>query len=318
MRRSGMTRLSRHVSKRSLIALVAPLVLSGTVGTVRSSLVSTAAQSASATSSTTPGWTVVVNDTFNSGGIPSHWDLYQATWVSSGHTPTAYYSPSHCTVSGGYLHLLMKYEPHGVPGNTAAAWYTCTASLAPGVETKPDVRVTLRWREVPSNGGLSHLNMPLRWPNNGCWPQGGEEDWFEGEPPAYNTATAFMHHGSNCSGGGNTQIYHRYGTINLTQFHTFRFQRMTSGSNVTVSAYADNLTTPVWTCSSTTSPACNTTTMPTTLKHTVLQQEVPFSACPDENDPQWNGSSCPKTTVASYTNGTLDAQVDWITVENPS
>jgi hypothetical protein len=56
--------------------------------------------------------------------------------------------------------------------------------------------------------------------------------------------------------------------------------------------YVDNMTTPVWTY------VGNSSTLPATLKHVVLQQECQ--------------SSCP-----SGTSGTEDIQIDWITVANP-
>src|SRR5262249_30227591 len=160
-------------------------------------------------------------------GLPTHWFAYP--YQSTNHSPAAYYSPSHVTVSGGSLHLLMKYETVGLDGHPGNAWYTGTVSLK-GFSSV-DHRVTLRWRLVPANGGRAHHNMPLTWPDDGCWPLEGEEDWLEGESATYNSATAFMHHGTDCSGGGNTQIYHSYGTIDLTQWHTYRFQRITSGTN---------------------------------------------------------------------------------------
>jgi hypothetical protein len=262
-------------------------------------------------------WTNVVNDQFTSPGLPAHWYPYLATWVSAGHVPTAYYSPSHCSVPGdGYMYMLLKYEPTGVPGNSAPAWYTCTIALANGIETTPDVRVTLRWRLVAANGGLSDSNMPLRWPNNGCWPSGGEEDWFGSIGPSHVNLNTFFIHGTDCTGGGKSQIYYLY-SVDPTQWHTYRLQRRTIGTDVQVDTYIDDMSTPVWHCDSTTSPACNTTTMPATLKHTVLQQEVPWGACPDTDDSEFN-TNCPTTTTPSYLDGTTDYQVDWITVDNSS
>lgn len=258
-----------------------------------------------ATTTTQPpsGWTNVVNDQFAAAGIPNHWHPYLATWVSAGHVPTAYYSPNHCTVPGdGYLYMLLAYEPNGVPGNPAAAWYSCTMNLTLGLETSPDVRVTLRWRLVPTNGGVSEVNMPLRWPNSGCWPADGEEDWWGGH-----NQTAFYSHWSttgSCSGGGHQQIYYVYAdAIDSTQWHTYQLQRRTVGTNVIVDTSIDG--TPVWHCDQNGGAAggamaCNTTTMPPTLKHTVLQQEVPFGG------------------ITNPTNATVTYQVDWITVDNPS
>ena len=266
----------------------------------------------------TAPWTNVVNDQFDSGGIPTHWGPYPASWASKGHNPVAYYSPSHCSVAGGYLNMLLEYEPNGVPGNSAPAWYSCTLALEAGIETTPDARVTLRWRLEPSNGGLADQNMPLRWPNNGCWPEGGEEDWSEGAAPNYNGASAFMVYGTTCSGGGWAQIQHVYPTLDLTQWHTYRFQRRTVGTDVQVDTFIDDMTTPTWHCDSTTNPACNTTTVPSAmLKHTVLQQEVPWKSCPDQDEPLVNGV-CPSTSTPSYVDGTVTFQVDWITVDNPS
>lgn len=269
------------------------------------------------------GWANVVNDQFDTVGIPSHWGPYHADWASVGHSPAAYYSPSHCTANGdGYLDLLLRYEPNGVVGNTRAAWYSCTMALANGIESSPDVRVTLRWRMQPANGGVSDQNMPLRWPNSECWPQDGEEDWYEGQNPNYTSPRAFMIYGTGCTGftgtGTPTQIAHAYPAIDLTQWHTYRLQRRTVGNDVQVATFIDDLTIPTWICNATTSPACNTTTMTPSLKHTVLQQEVPWGACPDKDDPEYNGSYCPATTASSYVDGTVDYQVDWITVDVPT
>jgi hypothetical protein len=249
-------------------------------------------------------WSNAVDDEFNTAGLPSHWYAYQ--FASTGHTPTAYYSATHCKVPGdGYLHMIMKYEPNGLDGNPGNSWYTCTVCLLVCSGTpsaSADMRVTLRWRLVATNGGVAHHNMPLRWPDDGCWPLHGEEDWFEGESATYSTADAFMHYGTDCNGGGNTQLYHGYGSIDLTQWHTYRFQRLTSGTNVDAEVFIDDMTNPVWKCNANTSPACNTTTMPAALKHIVLQQEVPFGGPPDN----------------SGTDGTVDFQVDWLTLDYPA
>jgi len=216
----------------------------------------------------------VVNDQFNSGGLPSHWHSYDGPYGSG---PQNCAIPSHAVVSGGYLHLLMSYESsHDLP--CGPGWYT--AGLALSGYSSVDQRVTVRFRIVDS-GVAGHFIIPMRWPDiNSSWPAAGEEDYCESDVAT--GCTTFLHYGAS-----NSRRYQSY-VVNLTQWHTLRFQRL----NHVVTAFIDNMTTPVWTFTG------NSTSLPSTLKHVVLQQEC--------------HSSCPTGTA-----GSEDIQIDWITVENP-
>jgi hypothetical protein len=221
----------------------------------------------------TSGWVTVVSDNFSSGGLPDHWRSYNGPYGSG---PRNCAIPDHSVVSGGYLHLLMSYEASGPCGE---GWYT--AGLALRGYSSIDQRVTVRFRIV-NEGVASHYIIPMRWPDDGIpWPAGGEEDFCESDT-ASGCAT-FLHYSSS-----NRQIQ-MSNTVDLSQWHTLRFER----ANNVVRAYIDNMSTPVWTYKG------NSSTLPATLKHVVLQQECQ--------------SSCP-----SGTTGTEDIQIDWITVENPA
>lgn len=216
----------------------------------------------------------VVDDQFNSGGLPAGWHSYDGPYGSGPHNCAI---PSHAVVSGGYLHLLMSYETStSLP--CGAGWYT--AGLALSGYSSVDQRVTVRFRVVDS-GVAGHFIIPMRWPDNdSAWPAVGEEDYCESDVAS--GCTTFLHYSAN-----NSRVMHSY-AVDLTQWHTLRFQRL----NNVVSAFIDNMTTPVWTFTG------NSTTLPDTLKHVVLQQECQ--------------SSCPTGTT-----GSEDIQIDWITVENP-
>jgi hypothetical protein len=144
-----------------------------------------------------------------------------------------------------------------------------------------DQRVTVRFRIVDS-GVAGHFIIPMRWPDiNSSWPAGGEEDFCESDSAT--GCRTFLHYGAN-----NSQAQHAY-SVDLTQWHTLRFQRL----NHVISAFIDNMTTPVWSFSG------SSANLPDTLKHVVLQQEC--------------HSSCPTGTA-----GGEDIQIDWITIDNPA
>ncbi len=219
-------------------------------------------------------WVTVVNDQFNSGGLPSWWHSYNGPYGSG---PRNCAIPSHAVVSGGYLHLLMSYES-STSLLCGAGWYT--AGLVLSGYSSVDQQVTVRFRVVDS-GVAGHFIVPMRWPDNGSgWPAVGEEDYCETDVAS--GCMTFLHYGAD-----NSQYWHYY-SVDLTQWHTLRFQRL----NHVVTAFIDNMTTPVWTFTG------NSTTLPDTLKHVVLQQEC--------------HSSCPTGTA-----GSEDIQIDWITVANP-
>lgn len=220
-----------------------------------------------------PTWVAVVNDQFDGSAVPTHWLRYDGRYGSDPHNCA---SPSHVSVSGGSLHLLMRYETGGRCG---AAWYTAGLQIARQYGAV-DQRVTLRFRVV--NGGVSgHRIVPMRFPDNAPWPQGGEEDYCEGA--SLLGCSTFLHYGST----GNTMVTEHH-NVNLQQWHTVRFERYES----TIKAYFDDMYRPSWTYFG------SRGTLPGTIKRTVLQQECRATGCPA-------GKS-----------GTEDIQIDWIKIEN--
>jgi hypothetical protein len=230
-------------------------------------------------------WVNVVNDRFDSGGIPAHWNLYDTPYHSNVENCPL---PSHATVSGGSLHLLMAYEPSGRCG---AGWYTA------GMQVKDPYggvhqRVTVRWRVVSSNPGSvrSHRIIPMRWvdDDNFEWYE-GEADYCEGS--ALTSCSSFLHHQDASS------VVDRTYAVDLRQWHTMRFETR-PGTNaqghpaVILRAYIDDLTSPTWTY------VGNERTIPSAYRRTVLQQECRNSGCP------------------AGTSGTEDIQIDWITIDN--
>jgi hypothetical protein len=221
------------------------------------------------------GWVNVVNDQFSAGGVPAHWSRYDGPFGSG---PRNCATPSHVSVSGGSMHLLMRYEESGRCG---AGWYSAGMMLDKAFASV-DQRVTVRFRVV-SDGVSGHHIIPMRFPPGARWPQGGEEDYCEGSGSS--GCHTFLHYGDNAT----TQVLHRHG-FDLRQWHTVRFQRR----DHVVKAYIDNLRTPVWTYRG------SSRTLPDTIKQVVLQQECRSSGCP------------------AGTTDTEDIQIDWITVDNPA
>jgi hypothetical protein len=271
----------------------APTTLPQTSGTLRTSTTRTRPRTAiSATASTRAttttasgrrpsapaaavGWVNVVNDQFSSGGVPAHWSRYDGPYGSA---PRSCATPSHVSVSGGSMHLLMRHEASGRCG---AGWYTAGMMLDRAFASV-DQRVTVRFRVV--SGGVSgHHIIPMRFPPGARWPQGGEEDYCEGSGSS--GCHTFLHFGDKAS----TQVLHRH-AFDLQQWHTVRFERR----NHVVKAYVDDLRTSVWTYRG------SSRTLPDTKKQVVLQQECQASGCP------------------AGTTGTEDIQIDWITVDNPA
>jgi hypothetical protein len=245
--------------------------MSATVST-RAATATTSGQRPSAPAA---DWVNVVNDQFDSGRVPAHWHRYDGPYGSA---PRNCAAPSHVSVSGGSMHLLMRHEPAGRCG---AGWYTAGMMLSKAFASV-DQRVTVRFRVV--GGGVSgHHIIPMRFPPTTRWPQGGEEDYCEGDGSS--ECFTFLHYGDTPS----TQVWHRH-AFDQSRWHTVRFERR----NHVVKAYIDDLTTPVWTYNG------SSRTLPDTKKHVVLQQECRASGCP------------------ARTTGTEDIQIDWITVDNPA
>jgi hypothetical protein len=222
-------------------------------------------------------WVNVVDDRFDSRGVPRHWKRYDGPYGSDPHNCA---SPSHVSVSGGALHLLMRHEPSGRCG---PGWYTAGLQIARAFGGI-DQRVTVRWRIVP-RGVSSHRIIPMRFPDgNAAWPSAGEEDYCEGG--ALTECSTFLHFGARSPG---SQVHHDFAfRPDLTSWHTVRFQRL----HHVVTAWIDDLATPAWRY------AGDPTTLPATRKRVVLQQECHSGGCP------------------AGTAGSEDIQIDWITIDD--
>lgn len=220
-------------------------------------------------------WVMVVDDQFNSGGVPAHWSLYDGPYDSNSRNCAA---PSQVSVSRGLLNMRMSYR---TTGDCGPGWYTAGMSLSG--YSSVDQRTTLRFRVVNTSDGAfhSHLIVPMRWPDgDASWPQAGEEDYFEGSWQS--TFNSYLHHGTSDAQVASPD-YH----VDVTQWHTIQTTRLDHVITVAIDG------TVVWRY------VGNSTTLPDTLKHVVLQQECSANGCP------------------SGTSGTEDLQIDWITVENP-
>ena len=203
------------------------------------------------------GWVTVVNDQFNSGGVPGHWASYDGPYGSG---PRNCAAPSHATVSGGVLNLRLSYEANGAGSfGCGPGWYS--GGLALQGFSSIDQQVTVRFRVV-RNGAAGHYIIPMRWPDNDAsWPAGGEEDYCESDLTS--GCDTFLHYSAS-----NAQVYRQY-AIDLSAWHTIRIERR----SYVVRIYFDDLTTPVWTYTG------SSATLPDTLKHVGLQQECQ-SSCP--------------------------------------
>lgn len=203
-----------------------------------------------------PGWRTVLNDQFDSGGVPSHWGLYDGRYGSG---PGNCASPGHATVAGGALNMLMRYEGSGQCG---AAWYTAgMQTRSSQIGAAVDQRITLRWKVVGTDLDRvrSHRNIPMAWPDSGTWPEDGEDNYCEGS--RLDGCTSFIHYRSG------DQDYHDY-TVDLTQWHVMRAERRGQALRV----YIDDLAVPVWS-------KTYGSDWPATPRNVVLQQEC-RSSCP--------------------------------------
>ncbi len=227
------------------------------------------------------GWTTIIDDQFNTPGLPAHWKPYSGSYQGDAASCT---SPSQAQVPGdGYLHLKMEYRTSGVCGHD---WYTAGMQIDKqygGV----DQAITLRWRIVPSkdpNIVRSTYIIPMRWVQDPKfqWYQ-GEADYCEGS--GLYDCFIYLHYGPNYQ-----QNYHDF-TVDLTQWHTFRIE----SRDHTVSVFIDDLTTPAWVYHG------DDTTVPAAFMRTVLQQSCALSV------------GCPP---ASYAGDVEDIQIDWITIQN--
>lgn len=228
------------------------------------------AAATSTPSAVSAAWTVVIDDQFDAG-LHSHWHSYDGPYQSGPHNCAI---PSHATVHDGYLDMLFSYEASGICG---AGWYS--GGLALSGFSSVDARVTVRFRVIQSGGVAAHRVIPMRWPDDeSAWPQAGEEDYCEGSSMVdCSTVLRF--------GPSNSQDSHDDAT-DLTLWHMITVERRAYVVTVSIDGAA------AWTY------AGSEATLPSTMKHVVLQQECQ--------------SSCP-----SETTGSEDILVDYVTVEVP-
>lgn len=213
-------------------------------------------------------WTTVVSDNFNSGATyPAHWTAY------TGHYRANCAAASHNTVSGGFLHMRLSYEPAGFCG---PGWYSGGLTLDESLSA-PNQRVTIRFRIVSVGAIQGHRIVPMLNPNDGTGI--GEHDLCESTP--YEFCSSFLHYGAK----GTTQIRKKY-AVDLTVWHTMVFTR--DGYHFTSSI--DGVVKLDYTG--------DETTLPSKLRHVVLQQECNKLGCP------------------TGTTGSEDIQVSSIRVDN--
>lgn len=221
-------------------------------------------------------WTTVVADTFDPGStLPSHWKSYNGHYGSGPHNCAR---PEQSTIgTDGSLHMKLKYvtDPSAKCG---PGWYSGGLTLV-GFSAISQ-RVTTRFRIVSYGGVVGHRIIPMRWPDvvNSTTVFGGEEDYCESEANAW--CSTFLHW--SAFSGRDAKKYF----LDLSQWHTMTFER--DGYHVT--ATIDGVV--MWDFTG------DEVSLPSTLKHVILQQECNKFACP------------------TGTTGSEDIQIDSITVDN--
>ena len=227
----------------------------------------------------------MLNDQFTTAGIPAHWDLYEAPYNSG---PGNCAAPSQDSAPGdGYMYLTMGYH---TSGDCGAGWYTGGMMVSSAFDF-PQQAITVRWRIIPSKNPsvvFSHHIIPMAFPDAAGY------DWYNAEADyceteTYTDCSTYLHDGTASDTSG--QEYHDYLNIDLTQWHTWRFEQ----ENGSLKAYIDNMTTPVWVFTG------GTSQLPNAPRRVVLQQECPADACPP----------------ASYAGESEVIQIDWITIQVP-
>jgi hypothetical protein len=225
-----------------------------------------------------PGWVSVVDDEFNTPGLPPEWDLYDGPYGSGKRNCAV---PSHASVSGGSLQLLMAWESGGKCG---PGWYTA------GLQVKRefggiDQRISLRWRLTGTNlqHVRSYINIPMRWDADPNYPwYEGEADYCEGLD--LDNCVTYLHYRDPA-----TAIKQPH-DVDLTQWHTWTIEHHDNRVRIWVD---DQL---IWDYQGT------TITVPDAFRVTVLQQECPLVGCPS----------------SALAGATETIEVDWIQISNPA
>lgn len=210
------------------------------------------------TTSPQPQWTTLWADSFDAGGVPSHWGLYDTQY---GSTPNNWAAAANVTVSGGSMRMLMDYK---ASGNGGAGWYTAgMMDLTSGAAVR-QMRVTVTWRLTGTDltNVRPHRNMPILWSSDDPWYE-GETDCFEGS--SLTGANSFLHHTDDVT----VETSPTY-SVDVTQWHTYRFQLY----GTTFTSWIDDLSTPVWVYAGTTA------TVPNVRRRVVLQAECRTGGCP--------------------------------------
>lgn len=229
------------------------------------------ALAATPTAAAATTWHTVAYDSFNSGGVPSHWHVYNSRYRSPRNDNCA--APSQVSVSGGSLHLRLSWRSTGKCG---ADWYSGGMGLDNSLSAH-NQRITVRFRIVSAGGIHGHRIIPMLSPNDGSG--SGEEDFCEQELIVTNCMT-FLHWANH---SGRTDHRNWY---NLSSWHTVVVTRVGFHMTTTFDGHREL---DEW---------GNSTTLPTNLKHVVLQQECGWDHCP-----------------AGRT-GYEDIQIDYVKVEN--
>lgn len=230
------------------------VLLSGLLAATVLSQPTTSAGSAvaaeTATRKAAPAWRLVVDDRFESGGVPGHWTRYDGPYGSG---PENCARPDHAFVKNGKMRMVLRYRSSGDCGS---GWYSAGMMLSERYQSV-DQKVSVRFRVVQRGGVQAHRIIPMRWPSNGEWPAGGEEDYCESS--SISGCSTFLH-----SASGREDTDYR---VNLGRWHTMTFVRR----NFTVRSIIDGETR--WTFRG------DRSSLPATLKRPVLQQEC-RSSCP--------------------------------------
>jgi hypothetical protein len=195
-------------------------------------------------------WQRVVNDMFDSRGVPAHWGKYDGPYGSG---PQNCARPGHSFVQDGMLHMVMRYRSSGDCG---PGWYSAGMKLAERFESV-DQKISVRFRVKTVDGVRAHRIIPMRWPSH-HGSNLGEEDYCEDS--SLRGCMTFLHHSDG-------QEYHQY-WVDLTKWHTMTFSRR----NFTVRAFIDGKRRWVY--------HGTKATLPPTLKRPVLQQECRSGGCP--------------------------------------
>jgi hypothetical protein len=244
-------------------------------------------------------WVVTVNSQFNGtrgrladDALPAPWSAYR---YPNSRYNGGWYRPEHCVIANGMLSLVQKYDPTGPAAGTrrvgyepdGGGWYQCAVTTEPEVDAV-DYRLTMRLRVVPSGlpDVISHRNMPLRWPRSEIWTSDGEENFFENDGSLATSAGAFsvfLHYGAD-----NRLIRLPYPALDVTQWHTYRQQRL----NHRVSVWIDDVLVI--------DKQLTAVELPDTLKRVVFQQENPRTGSP-------------RGVI-----GQEKIQLDWVVIEKPA